>query len=469
MKNILAKERGTKIFILTLIFVGIIGALSIVNAADETINLVVGKSTTRNPGLTSLWGGYPTDGIEYVKGDKSIVDISYSGAELKGFYEGKIDMKFTAKKAGQCTIKVTYYPSFWENKETKTYNINVEPSGVKEIKVTKKPLKDVYNPGDKIDLQGIIVSVTNNDGTSGGTAKISDLKFSPTVAPNEGGKNSSVTIEYKGVKTTFEIYVNPKKTTTNNNNNSSNNNTQSNNTQQTTTQSTVYTNSLKVGDKLKLKSSSGWKKYSSKSMNTSYKTMNGGTEFTVEAIDGNWITIKGESTYKYLYYGSTGDKYFSKVTGTESNSNSSSNKTETETTAPQYSNGTILKKDDVVKMTNGNSWKVYSDSSCKTVKSYIKVSDGLTYKIVSISGNILKLSQGGKEVGYIKWYNSSTGAMSYFSKVDNASPNNNVAENNSNSGKQEATTEVVSEVLNIMTKLISTILKSILQCITTVK
>ena len=393
MENILVKGKRnvSKIFILALIFIGIIGALSVVNAAEETINLIVGQSTQKNPGIETTWGGYKE--IICTSGDKSIVETAFAGTELKGgSMKARTNLKFIAKKPGKCTISVTYYASFWATKETKIYNINVEEVKPKEITVTRKPLKDVYNVGEKIDLKGLILNVKNNDGKDGDSPSIDQLTFSPTVAPNQGGKNITITVEYKGVKTNFEVYVNPIKT---NDSSSTNTNTNTN-------------------------------------ANTKPNTN----------------------------------------TNTNTKPNTSTNTT---TTAPQYSNGTAVKVSDSVKMSKGNSWKVYSDSSCKNVKSYIKVSEGLTYKVESISGNIVKLSQGGKKVGYIKWYNSSTGAMSYFSKVDSSNQNSSVAGNNSatgnnsNTGKQEVTTEAVSEVLNLMTKLISTILKSILQCISTVK
>lgn len=405
MKNILAKRSISKIFILALIFIGIIGALSVVNAAEEAINLIVGQTVEKNPGFTSLWGGYNgssfSKGVKCISGDKSIVQMSTSGTDMK-LYKDKVNIKFKAVKAGNCKIQVEYYPSMWASKETKVYNINVEEVKPKEIKVVKKPLKDVYNVGEKIDLKGLLLYVTNNNGTEANSPKIDELKFTPTVAPDVGGGKVPVTVEYKGIKTTFEIHVNAVK---NNDKGNTNTNTSTNTKPNTNTNTT-----------------------------------------------------------------------------TKPTTNAS-------TTAPQYSDAKAVKKDDFIKMTKGNAWKIYSDSSCENVKGYIKVSEGLTYKVESISGNIVKLSQAGKEVGYIKWYNSSTGAMSYFSKVENASQNNNTAEkqetatgNNLNTEKQEAatgnntsivkpevTTEAVSEILNLMTKLVSTILKSILQCVTTVK
>ncbi len=475
MENIFVKSKKniSKIFILALIFIGVIGALTMVNAAnEETINLVVGQSITKNPGIQTKWGGY--ESIKYEIGKSETVEVTQTGAEVVGFYGERMELKFTAKKAGECKIKVTYAPNFWDELKEKTYIIKVEANGVKSIKVIGAPSNNIYNAGDKINLTGIKVSVTNSDGTDGGLAPVSELTCTPTVAPSESGDHK-ITVEYKGAKATFEIHVDPTNNGSDEDGNNNNDNDNGSNSDE------VYTNKLTAGDTLKLKSGSGWKKYTSKNMNSKYKTMTGGTTFTIKEIDGNWITIKDESTYKFLYYGKEASKYFSKVTtsnntnnnnsgsnsnqGSNNNQNASNNKP-TVSTAPQYSNGTAVKTGDSIKMTKGNSWNVYSDSSCKSIKSYIQSNKGLTYKVEAISGNIIKLSQSGKEIGYIKWYNSNTGAKNYFSNVETSS-NNNTGTNTQGGTEQGCFTENTSMVLNMVASLLQEILEAILTNITT--
>lgn len=465
MENILVKGKRniSKIFILTLIFFGVISALTFVNAADE-INLVVGDSITKSP-LTSDWGGYPKDYIKYIEGDKSIVEVERTGTDLQGFYEGTKDLKFKALKAGKCTIEVTYYPNMWAfSSKTTTYTINVAPIKVAEVVVQNNPKKDVYNPGEKIVLDGAIIKckMNNDKEETIKTGDFSKIKLDPEVAPSKSD-HYEIKVTYAGVTTKegkgIKIYVNPPKQSSdneekedvNNGNNDKNNN--DNNAK-------VYTSNLKIGDTLKLKNNSGWKKYKSKSLNSAYTTMTGGTTFTIEAISENWLTIKGESTYKYLYYGPEASSHFSvvKVTENDSNKEQSNNKPTTTKSAPQYSDGTSVKKGDSIKMTKGNSWNVYSDSSCKTIKTYIQANKGLTFKVEDINGNFVKLSQNGKEVGYIKWYNSSTGAMSYFAKTG-SSPD--TSKNDVNCSEE------MTEALNLMTELITKILTSLLESLST--
>lgn len=478
MENILVKGKRnvSKIFILTLIFFGVISALTFVNAADE-INLVVGESETKSP-LTSDWGGYPKEYIKYIEGDENIVKVERTGKELKGMYEGTKDLKFKALKAGKCTIEVTYYPNMWTLlPKTTTYTINVESIKIEKVSIINGPSKDVYNPGEEIKLDGMVMRYKLNNSEEYHGIDITDenelskIKLEPKVAPSESG-DFTIKVTYEGITPTnengekegIEIYVNPPKQNSdndekedvNNGNNDKNNN--DNNAK-------VYTSNLKIGDTLKLKNNSGWKKYKSKSLNSAYTTMTGGTTFTIEAISENWLTIKGETTYKYLYYGPEASSHFSVVKATENDSNKeqSNNKPTATKSAPQYSDGTSVKKGDSIKMTKGNSWNVYSDSSCKTIKTYIQANKGLTFKVEDINGNFIKLSQNGKEVGYIKWYNSSTGAMSYFAKTG-SSPVDTTPDTSKNDVN---CSEEMTEALNLMTELLTKILTSLLESLST--
>jgi len=396
MENILVKGKSniSKIFILTLIFIGVISALSMVNAAEETINLIVGKSVTKTP-LKTEWGSY--NGINYLDGDRTIVDIEETGNNLKGMNEGKVSLKFKALKEGQCKIQVKYCPSFWEGETEIIYVVNVESVKPEAIKVLGNPMKNVYSPGEKFSLDGMRLNVTMNDGTTKLLSKdeFNALVLEPSVAPKTAG-DYEIKVTYKGIATKkgegIKIHVNPPKQNDDN----------------------------KADDD---------KKENNQSNNNKPNIPNNNPSSTTKPS------------------------------------------TSTTTTAPQYSDGKEVKKDDVIKMAKGNSWNVYSDSNCKTIKTYIQSSKGLKYKVEDINGNFVKLSQNGKEVGYIKWYNTSTGAMSYFSKVEEVDNNNatdtDKKENTTTDKNETINSEELTEALNLMTELITKILTSLLESLST--
>ena len=499
MENILVrgKKNISKVFILALIFIGLISAFSMVNAADEKkgdfkveysdgkdiLNTTSGTITIREGEeivirLPETEWGY-VKAFDIVESDEEvdgtdIIDWSSEG-ESKGSFSKKLRIIIKAKevsKKSTCSVEIKYIPKGISSTQTAKYKIVVDKN-VTSFEITKNPQKVCYTIGEEVNLAGMkmkvkyLYSEKEDEFISNEKGEKLGLTYSPKKIAAD---TKTITVTYKGKSDTFNITVKENKPVTPQQpTQSEGSNQKPSNSSNNQPETKVYTNKLTVGDKLKLKSGSGWKKYKSKSINSAYKTMTGGTTFTIEAIDGNWLTIKGESTYKYLYYGPEASSYFSRVTTTSNSSNSSNSSSTantTNTTAPQYSNGTAVKKGDSIKMTKGNSWNVYSDSSCKTIKTYIQASKGLTYKVESISGNILKISQAGKEVGYIKWYNSNTGARSYFSNVGTSA---SVETGTKVETQQGTSTEVISQTMNLLVNLIETIFKSILEGITTAK
>lgn len=469
MKNILAESERkiSKIFILLILFIGVVSIFSYVNAANEKINLTIGETKVIPVDQMTDWGGIE-DIVVKIKenGSKTTgLEVKKVGKETM-FYGGK-DISVTAKKAGTYIMEVAYFKSMWADKSIKTYEITVSAK-LESIKFLNTTLvKTSYKVGEKVNLNGLPLQAVYNDNTQK-KIELSEVTYTPqTVSKND----KKITITYQGKTCELPITVTEPQNSNNGGSGNNSSNIGGGNNANQGNQEEVYTSNLKKGDTLKLKDGSGWKKYKSKSMNSGYQTLTGGKTICIQEIDGNWLTIKGETTFKYLYYGSTASGYFSKVTETNTTPNEKPNETPntTNTSAPQYIDGTEVKKGDSIKMSKGNSWKVYTNNSCTTVKSYIKVNENVTYKVEDINGNIVKLSKNSNEVGYIKWYNSSTGAKNYFSKVEiKNDTQGNVETNKDTYLKPEISTELVTETLDVIVDLISDIIITILESIAAV-
>ena len=99
--------------------------------------------------------------------------------------------------AGKQTITVTY------NGKTTTFEVTVTAISLSSIAVKTKPTKLSYYAGDTLDLKGLVLEGTNNNGskfdiTSGYTANVEKL--------NTAGKQT-ITVTYNGKTTTFEVTV----------------------------------------------------------------------------------------------------------------------------------------------------------------------------------------------------------------------------------------------------------------------
>lgn len=131
--------------------------------------------------------------------------------------------------------------------------------------------------------------------------------------------------------------------------------------------------------------------------------------------------------FKYAYVNVNVKAKSSGGSGSDSNNNNNNNNNNSSVpkALPKYNDGTEVKVGDCVKMTKGSQWNVYTDSSVKTKKDHlIKKADGLVYTVEAIENtNSVKLSQNGKEIGWIKWYNTDAGAKNYFSKVTEPADN----------------------------------------------
>ncbi len=106
---------------------------------------------------------------------------------------------------------------------------------------------------------------------------------------------------------------------------------QKNDQKQETSTTKIYTNKLKVGNKLKINSGNSWWTYTKHtgeklSTGTKYVALKGGDKVQILEIDGNWLKVKivslssnlSKKNFKvgdvyYIYYGSTASKYITTI------------------------------------------------------------------------------------------------------------------------------------------------------------
>ena len=135
----------------------------------------------------------------YIIGQK----FNPQGMVVKAFYENGFSKEITdyevgelPKKAGQGAIKITY-----RGQETVAY-VNMVAKKLVSIEVTSRPDKYLYIEGEDIDMAGLVVVGTYNDGTK---AKIYDYTLSGANTSSIGTK--TVTVLTDGKTTTFTITV----------------------------------------------------------------------------------------------------------------------------------------------------------------------------------------------------------------------------------------------------------------------
>ena len=135
----------------------------------------------------------------YIIGQK----FNPQGMVVKAFYENGFSKEITdyevgelPKKAGQGAIKITY-----RGQETAAY-VNMVAKKLVSIEVTSRPDKYLYIEGEDIDMEGLVVVGTYNDGTK---SKVLDYTLSGVSTSSIGTK--TVTVLAEGKTATFTITV----------------------------------------------------------------------------------------------------------------------------------------------------------------------------------------------------------------------------------------------------------------------
>ncbi len=107
------------------------------------------------------------------------------------------------------TVKVTY-----AGKESEEFTVNLTAITVESIVIKNTPAKKVYKTGDELDLTGLVITLTMNNGKSGGDIAYSEANKDDFAvsgfSTDELAKELSVTITYAGISTataSFKIQV----------------------------------------------------------------------------------------------------------------------------------------------------------------------------------------------------------------------------------------------------------------------
>ena len=153
--------------------------------------------------LSSISVEGPTK-TQYFVGDQAldltglVVTAHYSDNSTAAVTDGYTLSNVDFSAAGPQTVTVTY-----EGK-TATFNVTIVAVAVTGIAVTQNPNKVEYVEGEQLDLTGLVVTATYNNGGSATVAN-ADLQVGAVDMANAGPK--VVTVTYEGQSATFNITV----------------------------------------------------------------------------------------------------------------------------------------------------------------------------------------------------------------------------------------------------------------------
>ena len=137
---------------------------------------------------------------DYFVGDTlDITGLKVTATYNNGSTSEISDYDYTPKvlnNSGTTTITVTY------KGKTATFDVNVKEAKVTSISVKNKPNKLNYYEGDTLDVTGLKVIATYNNGS---TSEISGYDYTPKVLNNSG--ITTITVTYEGKTATFDVNV----------------------------------------------------------------------------------------------------------------------------------------------------------------------------------------------------------------------------------------------------------------------
>ena len=144
--------------------------------------------------------------VEYYVGE--ILDLS--GLIIEGTYNNGVTKEITdytvsklTDNPGKQTVTVSY------NGKTVSFEVEVKEVVLESLTIKQLPHKVEYNVGEKLDLSGLIVEGTYNNGV---TEEITDYTVSKLT--DIVGKQT-ITVSYQGKEVTFTVTVSETTTTTN--------------------------------------------------------------------------------------------------------------------------------------------------------------------------------------------------------------------------------------------------------------
>lgn len=139
---------------------------------------------------------------EYFIGDKLetsglAITVTYSNGSTKDISSGFTCSPSTFNTEGSQKITIEY-----EGKNT-SFNVKVSTASVSSLSVKAKPKKTDYFIGDKLSVDGLVISASYTDGSSKDIS--SGFTYTPDTLNTEGSQK--ITVEYEGKKTTFNVTV----------------------------------------------------------------------------------------------------------------------------------------------------------------------------------------------------------------------------------------------------------------------
>lgn len=184
-----------------------------VTYAGKTVTFTV---TVEAKTLTGIVITKKPDKLTYLEGeafDKTgiVVTASYNN----GTTETVTDYQVSGYNStpGTKTITVSYQG------KTASFTVTVAPKSLRSIAITKKPTKLTYIEGEQLNLSGLVVTASYDNGTSGTVTgyQVSGYTSTPgtkTITITYGGKSATftVTVQAKAVSS-ISMKANPSKTT----------------------------------------------------------------------------------------------------------------------------------------------------------------------------------------------------------------------------------------------------------------
>ena len=152
-------------------------------------------AVTSNPSKTS-----------YLEGD----NLNTSGLVITAYYDdgstsnvtGSCSISGYSNTPGSKTITVTY------SGKTTAFSVDVKAKSLSSIEITSNPSKTSYKYGESINLSGLNVRASFNNGTTSNVTNYSVL-FDESITKTAGTKNIKVSYVYSGIEksTSFSITV----------------------------------------------------------------------------------------------------------------------------------------------------------------------------------------------------------------------------------------------------------------------
>ena len=163
-----------------------------------TVNAIVIESitVTTPPSKTTYFAGEALDLAGLV------VTATYNNGSSQAVtgYSTSLDEGAALNIVGQQSVTVSY-----EGKSAE-FTVTVNEVVIESIAVTTPPLKTMYFAGERLDLAGLVITATYNNGNSQAVTDYGTLPAAGAALNNVG--QQSVTVSYEGMTAEFTVTVN---------------------------------------------------------------------------------------------------------------------------------------------------------------------------------------------------------------------------------------------------------------------